>query len=144
VPAALALFFCLVFSAPAFCAAEPPSSDAITGTWQVVEKDAHIEIYREGDGYFGRISWMRQPPQEKPGDGPPPEKKAGETPRVGIIIVRNFKFDGKAWKRGTLYDPTDGKTYRGVISLGDKGELHVRGFIGISLFGRTTVWQRVR
>ncbi len=142
--AALSLFLCLVFSAPAFCAAEPLSSDAIAGTWVVAEKDAHIEIYKEGDGYFGKISWMREPPDEKPGDRPPPERKVGETPRVGIIIVRNFKFDGKQWKGGTLYDPTDGKKYRGVISLGDKGELHVRGFIGISLFGRTTIWQRGR
>ena len=143
-PVALLLFFCLVFSAPAFCADEPLGSDAIAGTWVVAEKDAHIEIYRESDGYFGKISWMRDPAKEKPGDGPPPGSKMGETPRVGIIIVRNFKFDGKEWKGGTLYDPTDGKKYRGVISLGNKGELHVRGFIGISLFGRTTVWQRVR
>ncbi len=111
-------------------------ADAILGTWVVAEKDAHIEIYRNGDAYFGRISWLREPED--------PDADAVETPRVGLVIARDFRFDGRAWKGGTLYDPQDGKNYRGFMALDDRGALHVRGFIGISLLGRTTVWQRVK
>jgi uncharacterized protein (DUF2147 family) len=142
--AAFSLFFCLILSDPAFCAAETLGPDAITGTWVVAEKDAHIEIYRDGDRYSGRICWLRDPEVDKPGEERLPKRERGETPKVGLIIVRAFRFDGKEWTGGTLYDPTDGKSYRGVIRLGSKGELRVRGFMGISLFGRTTVWHRLR
>lgn len=138
------LSLCLFLSALPLYPATGLGPDAIVGTWVVAEKDAHIEIYRQGDAYFGRISWLREDEGVTPsGNGPAPEARMHETPRVGLIIVSAFKFDGQAWKGGTLYDPTDGKSYRGIITLPAKDELHVRGYIGISLFGRTTVWHRV-
>jgi uncharacterized protein (DUF2147 family) len=121
-------------------AAEGLPDDAITGTWMVAEKDAYIDIYRQDDRYFGYISWLRGD-NEKPGAA---EAKIHEIPKVGLVIVRGFVFDGHEWKGGTLYNPTNGKSYRGVISLDAKGQLHVRGFIGISLLGRTTIWQRIK
>jgi uncharacterized protein (DUF2147 family) len=43
---------------------------------------------------------------------------------------------------GHLYDPKSGHTYRGTITAnGDS--LNLRGYIGISLFGRSETWQRV-
>jgi uncharacterized protein (DUF2147 family) len=137
--------FCLsvVFAcaAPLPCAGEDLSGDAILGTWVVAEKDAHIEIYRQDNRYYGRICWLRGG-DPKPGE--PPDPNMYETPRVGLVIVRGFSFDGKKWRWGTLYNPTDGRSYRGIINLDDKGRLHVRGFLGISLLGRTTIWQRVQ
>ena len=138
---ALSAFLWLVLGAAAHCLAAEAASDAITGTWVVAEKDAHIEIYKEDTGYFGRISWLREGGEEK--SGPHQDSKMHESPRIGLIIVRGFRFDGREWRGGTLYDPTDGKSYRGIIRLDNKGRLHVRGFIGISLFGRTTVWERM-
>ena len=105
----------------------------------VAEKDAYIEIYRQGDRYFGRISWLREG-SEKPGAG---EKKMHEKPTVGLVIVRDFAFNGENWTGGTLYDPTNGKSYRGMLSLGAEGLLRVRGFIGNPILGKTTIWRRV-
>jgi uncharacterized protein (DUF2147 family) len=115
--------------------------DAVTGIWAVAEKNAHIEIYREGDAYYGRICWIRD--DGRSSEGAPRESDMFEVPKVGLVIVRGFRFDGKEWTGGTLYNPTDGKSYRGVISLSDNGELHVRGFLWIRLLGKTTVWNRV-
>jgi uncharacterized protein (DUF2147 family) len=144
----MSLLACAALPGVAFSAKSAPAGrgDAILGVWVVQEKDAHIEIYRQGDAYFGKIVWLREP--EGPdagenGNGLAAEKMV-ETPRVGLVIVRNFRFDGVAWRGGTLYDPQDGKSYQGVLTLDTKGALHVRGFIGISLLGRTTVWQRVK
>lgn len=130
----------------AFCAlpvhgplAVTQPGDAILGVWEVAEKDAHIEIYRQGDRYHGKIVWLRA--GEEPGDN---EDRMFETPKVGLVIVRDFRYEGKEWKGGTLYDPEDGKSYRGVITLDNQGALRVRGFIGVSLLGRTTVWHRVK
>ncbi len=137
---ALCLLLCLALCAPAFCLTPSVDPDAITGTWVVAEKDAHIEIYREGDQYYGRICWLRE-------DGgrskdAPRESDMFEVPKVGLVIVRGFRFDGKQWSGGRLYNPTDVKSYRGVIRLGKNGELRVRGFLWIELLGKTTVWQR--
>ena len=57
-------------------------------------------------------------------------------------IVDGFRYGGKnGWGNGRIYDPNKGKTYSCKAKL--KGnELHIRGFIGVSVFGRTTVWIR--
>lgn len=64
-------------------------------------------------------------------------------PLCGVQIGSGFaetgpgKLDG-----GHLYDPTSGKTYKGSMMLeGDK--LKLRGYIGVSLFGRSETWTRV-
>jgi len=59
-----------------------------------------------------------------------------------LDIVWGFKYKGKnRWVKGKIYDPDNGKTYSCKMKLVDN-ELKVRGFIGISLFGRTTVWTK--
>ena len=63
---------------------------------------------------------------------------------VGSVILKNFEFTGKSWEEGTIYDPTNGKTYSCTIKMKKANELEIRGFIGISLLGRTTVWTRVK
>ena len=52
-------------------------------------------------------------------------------------------YDGPGeWKGGDIYDPESGKTYSSYMFLKDKNTLKVRGYVGISLFGRTEVWTR--
>lgn len=68
-------------------------------------------------------------------------------PVVGLRIVRNLKpvsGDATAYENGTILDPYNGKTYKLKGQLSDDGkELNVRGFIGISLLGRTQTWHRL-
>jgi putative FmdB family regulatory protein len=94
----------------------------------VAEKDACVDIYRDGDVYFGEISWLRPP---MPGDpAPSSATEMHEEPRVGMVILRGFRFDGREWNDGALYDPTDGKLYKGVLSLDSRGALHIKGLSG--------------
>jgi len=48
----------------------------------------------------------------------------------------------EAWEEGEIYDPKSGKDYGCAMKIDDKGNLAVRGFIGISLIGRTKIWQQ--
>jgi uncharacterized protein (DUF2147 family) len=41
------------------------------------------------------------------------------------------------WEKGTIYDPENGKTYSCKIYLENKNTMKIRGYIGISLIGRT-------
>jgi uncharacterized protein (DUF2147 family) len=46
------------------------------------------------------------------------------------------------WRDGSLYDPESGNTYSGKLSLNPDGTLSLRGYLGISLLGRTEHWTR--
>lgn len=52
--------------------------------------------------------------------------------------------DGALYDNGSLLDPSSGKVYSGKIQTQDNGnKLYVRGYIGLSLFGRTQYWYRI-
>jgi len=61
---------------------------------------------------------------------------------LGLEILKNFKYKGtNEWTGGRIYDPKNGKTYSCNMRL-EGDTLKVRGYIGISVLGRTTVWTR--
>lgn len=65
---------------------------------------------------------------------------------VGMIVMEGLTQDANnpmEWGGGQILDPLNGKTYNCKVTLVDNGKhLNVRGFIGISLFGRTQTWER--
>jgi len=62
---------------------------------------------------------------------------------VGMTIVKGIKHKGDAFEGGEILDPENGKTYRCIMKLDSTGnKLEVRGYIGISLFGRSQIWTR--
>jgi len=84
----------------------------------------------------------------EPGEEPNPlcDKCQGEKknkPVIGMQIGNGLKKDGDVWSGGEILDPQNGKTYKCKVWLEDKGKkLNVRGFIGVSVLGRTQVWVR--
>ncbi len=72
-----------------------------------------------------------------------PDPTLRERSLQGITILHGFEYKGDhVWKGGTIYDPNSGKTYKSSMTLLDQDTLKVRGFIGISLFGRSDIWTR--
>jgi uncharacterized protein (DUF2147 family) len=62
---------------------------------------------------------------------------------VGMTIMKNVKAKGDAYEGTEILDPFSGNTYRVKLTLKEAGKkMEVRGFAGLSLFGRTQVWQR--
>jgi uncharacterized protein (DUF2147 family) len=132
--------------------------DAIVGIWATDPEggggQAHVEITRTGDLYSGKIVWLDEPlytAEDEDGEkGQPkvdknnPDEALQSRPIMGLELMSGFKYDGKGtWKKGTIYDPDNGKTYKCKLKLGDDGELNVRGYIGLSMIGRTSRWTRV-
>lgn len=123
---------------------------AIVGTWLSASGEAKIEIYKTGNKYFGKIIWIQEPNDEKTGkpktDSNNPDKSAQNKPIVGLEILKNFDYIAKdnAWKNGTIYDPKSGKTYKCNITLKGSDQMNIRGFIGVSLLGRTETWEKVK
>ena len=47
-----------------------------------------------------------------------------------------------SWGNGHILDPKSGRVYRGKMTLQNDNELIVRGYLGISILGRSQVWER--
>ncbi len=124
----------------------PKLEDAI-GHWQVVNSDGtpggKVDTYLENGMLFGRVTEVR--PGRTPKDVC--DKCTGEYKNqliLGMVNMRNFHAQGDDWVDGTVVDPENGKQYKGKIWAEGKDTLRMRGFIGISLLGRTETWTRLK
>jgi uncharacterized protein (DUF2147 family) len=124
--------------------AQAPNPDDIVGSWLTASGKAIVKIYKEGNVYNGRITWLKTPLNEagKPKvDKNNPDVKQRNAPLIGLNLLKGFVFKHGQWEDGTIYDPENGKTYSCRIRYRD-GMLDLRGYVGITLMGRTQVWYR--
>ena len=63
-------------------------------------------------------------------------------PILGLIILTGIEKQDDEWSGGTILDPRNGKVYQCYIKLVKPNKLKLRGYIGISLFGKTAYWER--
>jgi uncharacterized protein (DUF2147 family) len=126
--------------------------DAIIGKWLNQEGTSHIQIFKATNGsfagkFYGKIVWLKEPLKNgKPKvDDLNPDPKKHNVPLLGLQILKDFVYDAddKEWEDGTIYDPKNGKTYSCIMKL-ESNKLDVRGYVGISMIGRTSVWTRVQ
>lgn len=121
------------------------NADDIVGIWLSASGEGKIQIYKEGDRYFGKLYWMKEPngPKGNPKlDNNNPDPALRNKPLLGLVILKNFRYDDGEWSGGLIYDPKNGKEYKSYIKLKDPQTLSLRGYIGISLLGRTELWKR--
>ncbi len=134
-------------------AAHGAERNAILGAWNTPNDKAKVEIFRCSDGFCGKIIALKQP--DYPADdkqgmaGKPkvdrhnPDPALRSRPVCGLRIMSGFSYaGGDSWEGGKIYDPASGKTYKCRLKLAAPHRLKVRGYIGISLFGRTETWTR--
>lgn len=120
-------------------------ADAILGEWYTEEERSVVEISRCGDLYCGKIIWLKYPKDEFGNDKVDtknPDESLRNRPLLGLEILKNFRHKGSnEWEGGKIYDPKNGKTYSCKMTL-EGDTLKVRGYVGVSLIGRTTIWTR--
>jgi uncharacterized protein (DUF2147 family) len=121
------------------------AQDITKGTWYNEEKSAKVQFYMKEEKLFGKIIWLKEPLENgKPKvDSKNPEKKLQATPLLGMVFLKNFTADGTSeWEDGKIYDPKNGKTYSSEIKIVSPTKINVRGYMGISLIGRTSVFTK--
>lgn len=117
-------------------------ADDLIGTYMTDKNEGMVEITKRDNKYFGKLLWTKT---EGKLDTNNPDVKQQSQPLRGKEILKSFDFNGSdLWHNGTIYDPKNGKTYSCKITRDEKGNLSVRGFIGVSLIGRTTLWIKVK
>jgi uncharacterized protein (DUF2147 family) len=116
------------------------NADVILGEWISEPKDGKITIFKQGDRYFGKITWGKTPGKK---DVNNPDARLKNREIVGSVILKDFTFTGSSWEKGTIYDPHSGKTYDCILKVKDNNQkLEIRGFVGMAMFGRTSTWSR--
>lgn len=141
--------FLVLTTSPVLAQTLPAQAEAYLGEWRVTDEDtgepeAVMEIYVDGGKVHGRL--VRSLGSAGKDDGAIRCKDChggfdGADLR-GIPLLRDLEWDGDSFEDGIVLDPRTGKRYRLSLTLGDDGRLHVRGYKGIKLLGKTQVWER--
>ncbi|MSO66006.1 MAG: DUF2147 domain-containing protein [Alphaproteobacteria bacterium] len=114
------------------------------GVWVTAEGDAQVEIARCEDKICGTIVWLSWEGAGRT-DMNTPDRERRDKPILGLRIVSDFEADQQEvghYTGGRIYDPREGKTYRATMRVIERNMLHLRGYVGLPLLGRTAVWRR--
>jgi uncharacterized protein (DUF2147 family) len=125
------------------------AEDSPVGRWRTIDdktgKERSIIVVQEANG---ELSGVVEQIFSQPDDDPQHLCKecSGERKNksvIGMTILWGLKRKGDEWGGGEILDPKNGKIYRCKMTLAEGGtKLNVRGFIGVSLLGRTQTWLR--
>ncbi|CAD6521619.1 hypothetical protein LMG28727_01660 [Paraburkholderia kirstenboschensis] len=124
-------------------------TDTPVGTWQTIDDHtgqpkALVQISQDGNGTLSGKVIKGLGPNDQPDrrcTACTDERK--DQPILGMTIISEMKKDGEAWDHGQILDPENGKLYKCKMHLEDGGnKLVVRGYIGVSLLGRSQTWVR--
>jgi uncharacterized protein (DUF2147 family) len=116
------------------------------GKWKTIDDEtgkekAIVEIFEKQGKIFGKIiAILEEEHRHRKCENCQGEDK--NKPILGMSIIRGMKKNNAIYEGGNIIDPKNGKSYSCKISLDGKDKLIVRGYIGISLFGRSQTWVR--
>ncbi|MDY3344352.1 DUF2147 domain-containing protein [Riemerella anatipestifer] len=118
----------------------------IEGKWKTIDDETGqaksiVEIFKKSDGkYYGKVVQLLIKPAD-PNCSLCKDDRKGK-PILGMEVIRGIKKDGNTFDGGTITNPKNGKVYKCSIER-EGNKLNVRGYIGISIAGRTQVWHKV-
>ena len=143
----LGLFSFIILSTTSSFIHLPDNADAIVGVWKTGEGNAMVRIYKNGEKYQGKVVWLKEPIDPETGkpklDKNQSDEAAKKRPVLGLINIWGFiPKENNVWDEGNIYDPKNGNTYSSTMKLINANTLEVRGYIGVSLIGRTDTWTR--
>jgi uncharacterized protein (DUF2147 family) len=140
----LLFVFALVFAGLAAQNTSP------VGKWKTIDDETGrpksvVILWEENGILYGKIEKLFRTPDEE--QNPLCDECIGENkdkPIIGMTILHGLSKHKGIWKGGTILDPNNGKVYKCKIELIESGnKLKLRGFIGVSVLGRTQYWERI-
>jgi uncharacterized protein (DUF2147 family) len=137
----------LIFSIVVFFIFQVSFSQTIFGKWKTVDDETGmengiVEIYEKAGKVYGRIIEILEK-EKKHFKCEMCEGEDKNKPVLGLVIIKGLKKKGDFFEGGKITDPKNGKSYHCKMNLEGKDKLIVRGYIGISLFGRSQTWFRI-
>jgi uncharacterized protein (DUF2147 family) len=121
-------------------------SDVIIGVWESEDKDAKMEIYKDGNTFKANLLWGAQIVNEDGSskkDVNNPDESLRNKDLVDGLMIIGLEYDGEEWDDGKVYNNANGKWYNCYVWM-EKGQLNLRGYLGLKIMGQTTVWNRIK
>jgi uncharacterized protein (DUF2147 family) len=123
-------------------------SQTILGKWKTIDDETGkeksiVEIYEKSGKFYGKVIDILDPTVKHRKC----ELCKGENknkPIIGLVVINGLEKEGKEYTNGHITDPKNGKVYKCKMELSETNKLIVRGYIGISLFGRSQIWIRIK
>ena len=145
---AAAAFFVAAMFFGGYGAGAQAAGDSPVGLWRIIDDKTGqpqgiMKIYETSPGMIaGRLEQTFDPTDvNKVCTECEDDRK--DKPLLGLEIMRGLKKSGDEYNGGSILDPESGDDYGCTIKVTDGGQkLLVRGFLGISLLGRTQTWIR--
>ena len=126
------------------------SEPSAVGLWEQVDEstgkaESWFRITERSGAYMGNIvKIFFKPGEDENWVCSKCEGAEKGAPVLGLALIKGMKRNGMSYEDGTIMDPRDGSIYRALMKLSPDGQkLEVRGYLGISLFGRSQVWNRL-
>lgn len=122
-------------------------AQSIVGKWKTVddqtgEAKSIVEITEKNGKFAGKVIEILNPAKKNSKcDNCSGEDKG--KPIEGLVIIKNLEKKGEEYTGGKIIDPQSGKEYKCSIKPNGSTKLEVRGYIGISLIGRTQTWTKL-
>lgn len=122
-------------------------SQSIIGKWKTIDgvsgvEKSIVEIYKENGKLFGKIVDILDP-NDKDALCKKCKDDNYNKPILGLILIKNMQKDGDYYRKGTIFDPEHGKTFKCRLKLTDNQDvLQVRGYI--AFLYATQYWERVK
>ena len=137
----------LILSIVVFFIFQLSFSQTIFGKWKTIDDETGmesgiVEIYEKAGKVYGRIIEILEK-EKKHFKCEMCEGEDKNKPVLGLVIIKGLKKKGDFYEDGKVTDPKNGKSYHCKMILEGKDKLIVRGYIGISLFGRSQTWFRI-
>lgn len=120
------------------------ASDAVHGLWLTEAETATVRIGDCGDGTpCGIVETAEIPDGEPTTDVNNADPALRDQPIIGLTMLDGFEADGDKWKKGRIYNPEDGKSYKSIIEVDNDNPdvLKVKGCI--AFLCQTQRWTRV-
>jgi len=120
----------------------------VIGKWKTIDDQTGkpisiVEIFENRGRFYGKVTEIfDSKSRNKTCSNCTGDDK--DKPYLGLLVIKGLVKDGNEYNGGKILDPKHGKLYKCYINLEEKDKLKVRGYVGISLFGRTQYWQRVK
>lgn len=125
------------------------ANDSIVGTWKTIDDETGkakslVKIIKKDGIFTGNIIKLFNPSEANPVCKNCTDDRKDQA-IIGMQIIRDVKQkNDNKWSGGKILDPKKGNEYKVVFRLQEEGQqLKVRGYVGITLLGRTQIWERV-
>ncbi|MDB5156168.1 MAG: hypothetical protein JWR50_875 [Mucilaginibacter sp.] len=125
-------------------------ADRICGKWISSNKDIIVQVYKDGNGFKGKMVWFKNIDNSKTMDewtdkhNPNPALRNRKLIGMDILSTMNYVPQSDSWENGKIYDSQTGKEWSASVRISKEGALKVTGYWHLKFIGRTMSFTRVK